>query len=172
MAKTELQEVTEKTLRSGGMLAKLYFDMASEKQDELQPLMTQLINERLLKTPGVVYGFGSIDDPIKLEKENVYSTNAIVTVLFKDLGALVNVVFNFAPIGIEIMQPEGNYTIKINDLNAIMVSLSQISAEYSKYILTRVMTPEDMEKIQKDMKSREEQGKRLMDKKHSEEKQS
>lgn len=162
MAKSEVTEVTQKALKTGGLLTKLYFDMQSEKPDELQPLMTDLINNQLLKAPGVIYCFGTIDEPIKLR--DVYSTNAIVTALFKDIGALVNVVFNFSPIGIEILKPEGEYVVKISDLNGVLVSLSQISAEYSKYILTKVLTKEDLEKINTSLEAREEMGKRLIKK--------
>ncbi|MDE1834823.1 MAG: hypothetical protein KGH64_05815, partial [Candidatus Micrarchaeota archaeon] len=119
MAKSEFEEVTQKTIRNGGILTKLYFDMQSEKEEELQPLMTDLINNRLLKAPGVVYCFGSIEKPMKLD--DIYSTSAIVTALFKDLGAAVNVVFNFAPAGIEVIEPEGHYTMKISDLNGVLV---------------------------------------------------
>lgn len=161
MAKNELEEVTQKALKSGGLLTKLYFDMQSKEKSELQPIMTDLVNNRLLKSPGVIYCAGSIDEPILLE--DVYSTNAVVTVLFKDIGALINVVFNFAPIGVEILKPEGQYTVKISDLNGVLVSLSQISAEYSKYILTKVLTKEDLEKVNTNLKIREELGKRLIE---------
>ncbi len=160
----EIKETTQKALKNGGLLTKLYFDMQSEKEEELQPLITDLINNRLLKAPGVIYGFGSIDTPMKLEKENIYSTNAIVTILFTDIGALVNVVFNFAPIGIEVLKPEGEYTMKISQLNGVLVSLSQISTEYSKYILTKVLTQEDLERVNASLKGREEQGKKLLKK--------
>lgn len=52
MAKSEVEEVTQKTVARGGILAKLYFDMQSEKPEDLQPLMADLINNRLLKSPG------------------------------------------------------------------------------------------------------------------------
>ena len=155
-------EITEKVLQKGGLLSKLYFDMQSEKQEDLQPLMTDLVNNRLLKAPGVVYGFGSIEDPMKLE--DIYSTSAIVTVLVTDLGALIDVVFNLSPIGIEILKPQGDFIIKSRDLNTLMIRLSEISADYNKYILTRVMSGEDLEKVRKSMKSREAQGKKLLEK--------
>ncbi len=162
MAKSELEEVTHKAIRNGGLLVKLYFDMQSQKKDDLQPLMTDLINNQLLKSPGVIYCAGVIDEPIQLE--DVYSTNAIVTVLFKDIGALINVVFNFAPIGVEIQKPEGEYTVKISDLNGVLVTLSQISSEYSKYILTKVLGKEELDKVNQSLRMREELGKRLIDK--------
>ncbi len=161
MAKSEVEEITQRALRSGGLLVKLYFDMQSTKKDELQPLMTDLVNNRLLKSPGVIYCTGTIDEAIQMD--DIYSTNAIVDVLFKDIGALINVVFNFAPIGIEILKPEGEYTVKISDLNGVLVSLSQISTEYSKYILTKVLSKEDLEKVNTSLKAREELGKHLME---------
>jgi hypothetical protein len=162
VAKTELEETTQRALKSGGLLVKLYFDMQSEKPEELQPLMTDLINNRLLKSPGVIYCAGAIDVPIKLD--NVYSTNAIVNVLFKDIGALIHVVFNFAPIGIEILKPEGDYVVKVADLNGVMISLSDISAQYSKYILTKVLSRDELDKVNTSLKAREEMGKRLINK--------
>jgi hypothetical protein len=98
MTKTEVEELTEKTIRKGGLLTKLYFDIQSKNESEVQPLMTDLINNKLLKSAGVVYCFGSIDETISLGEE--FSTSAIVTVLVVDIGALINLVFNFAPAGI------------------------------------------------------------------------
>ncbi len=105
MGKSEVDEITEETVASGGILAKLYFDMQSEKQEDLQPIMADMINNRLLKSPGVVYCFGSINEPVKLDDS--YSTSAEVTALVKDMGSLVNISFNFVPAGIEILKPLG-----------------------------------------------------------------
>lgn len=163
MAKSELDELTEQTLARGGILAKLYFDMESEKAEELQPLMTDLINNRLLKSAGVVYCFGSINEPMKLEAS--YSTSAIVTALFKDIGAIINVSFNFAPAGLEILKPDKEIRIKPNEFQSILLDLAQISVNYSQYILSRVLTKEDYDKVLKDMQNREDLGKKLLDKK-------
>ncbi len=162
MPKSEVNEVTEKVIHKGGVLTKLYFDMQSPNESELQPLMADLINNKLLKSAGVVYCFGSIDETIKLD--NVYSTSAIVTTLFTDIGALINAVFNFAPAGIEILKPENEIVIKINQLQSVMLSLSQISVDYSKYILERVLKKEEYDKVMLDLKAREELGKKLIGK--------
>lgn len=163
MAKSEMEEMTNNTIANGGILAKLYFDMQSEKEDELQPLMVDLVNNKLLKSTGVLYCFGEIDEPIKLDKE--YSTSAIVTGLFKDLGALINVAFNFAPAGLEILKPEKELRVKSSELQGILLDLSNISVAYSQYILSRVLSSSDYEKVMNDMKNRQELGKRLMEKK-------
>ena len=160
MPKSEVEEVTRKALAKGGVLTKLYFDMQSEKQDDLQPLMADLINNRLLKAPGVVYCFGSIDEPIRTDK--TYSTSAIVTVLFKDLWSLVNVAFAFTPAGVEVLKPEGEYVLRSGDLQSLVLNVASVSLEYSNYILSRALNKEDYAKLMSDMKHREELGKKLM----------
>lgn len=160
MPKSDVDEVTDKTIEKGGLLTRMYFDMQSEKQADLQPLMTDLINNRLLKMNGVVYCFGSIEEPIKTGE--VYSTSAAVTVLLKDVGSLINVAFNMAPAGLEILRPERDYKLKINELQSILLDVAQISANYSQYILSRVLSKEDYEKVMRDMKNREELGKKLL----------
>jgi hypothetical protein len=160
MSKTELEEITEKTLRKGGILTKLYFDVQSYENVDLQALLTDLINNKLLKSAGVVYCSGSIDETIKLK--DVYSSAAKVTTLFTDIGALINAVFNFAPAGVEIIKPENELVIKTSQLQSVMLSLSEISVDYSKYILERVLKKEEYDKVLNDLKAREELGKHLI----------
>ncbi|MGC8629249.1 MAG: hypothetical protein ACP5T4_03520 [Candidatus Micrarchaeia archaeon] len=162
MPKSEVEELTEKTIASGGLLAKLYFDMQSEKEEDLQPLMADLINNRLLKTPGVIYCYGSIEPPMKLENENMFSTSAELTVLFKNLVALLDVAFLFVPAGIEIIKPEKEYKIPVADLQTAALNAAQASINYSQYILSKVLSKEDYEKVEQDLKRREELGKRLL----------
>ncbi|MEM3860115.1 MAG: hypothetical protein QW478_12060, partial [Candidatus Micrarchaeaceae archaeon] len=136
-----------------------------EKQEDLQPLMLDLVNNRLLKTPGVIYCFGSIDEPIKIDKDNVYSTSATLTVLFKNLSTLVSVAFSFAPAAIEVVKPEKEYRLTIAELQAIALNAAQVSVDYSQYILSRVLSKEDFNKIDQELKRREALGKRFLDKK-------
>jgi hypothetical protein len=164
MAKNEVEAITRETIEKGGLLVRLYFDMQSERQEDLQPLMTDLISNRLLKAPGVVYCFGSIEEPIKVK--DVYSTGAILTALFKDFGSLVNVAFSYAPAGIEIIKPDGEIRFKTSELQGVLLDVARISVDYSDYILSRVLSKEDYEKVLNDIKNREALGKRLIEKKH------
>lgn len=161
--KKEFDEITHQTIEKGGILAKLYFDMESEKQEDLQPLMVDLIDNRLLKAPGVVYGYGAIEEPMKVKE--TFSTSAEVTALFSSLWPLVNVMFNFAPAAVEIVRPAKDYLLKQTELQALLLNVAQISMEYNNYVLSRVLKPEDMEKIKEQTRRREELGKRLMEKK-------
>ncbi len=167
MAKSEVEETTKKAIENGGYLVKLYFDMHSDKQEELQPLMTDLVSNKLLKEQGIIYCFGAVDEPIKVK--DMYSTSAVLTVLFRDLGALISVIFNYVPAGLEIIKPEREVQIKTSELQSILLGLSQVSTDYSEYILSRVLTSEDFAKVEADLKSRMELGKRLMSKKDEDE---
>ncbi len=161
--KKEVEEMTQRTLEKGGLLVQLYFDMESEKQEDLQPLMVDLINNRLLKTEGVVYCFGGIDEPVKLK--DTFSTSAQVTALFASIWPLMKVMFDFTPAGVEILKPTRDYVLKPADLQALLLNMAQVSLDYSNYVLNRVLKPEDFEKIKEQMKRREELGKRLLEKK-------
>lgn len=162
MAKSEVEELTQKTLQKGGILAKLYFDMESAKKEDLQPIMLDLVNNRLLKIPGVVYCFGAIENPIASDKGFV--TNALITILVKDLKTLVTIAITAPPAGIEVVKPEGEYHLKTNEMQAILLTMSQASVDFSQYILSRVLSKEDYEKVERDMKNREELGRKILKK--------
>ncbi|MGD0510687.1 MAG: hypothetical protein ABSA33_02495, partial [Candidatus Micrarchaeaceae archaeon] len=72
MAKSDVDKVTDEKIAKGGILVKLYFDMQDKDKDKLQPLLVDLVNERLMKEPGVVYCYGAVEEP--LEHEGIYIT--------------------------------------------------------------------------------------------------
>ena len=73
--------------------------------------------------------------------------------------------FKYSPAGIEILKPQGSMTFKTFELQSMLMDLSQISLDYSKYILENVLKPEELEKVRKQLSNRIETGKKLMDKK-------
>ncbi len=162
MAKSEIDEVTAKTLAKGGILTKLYFEMHSTQESELQPVMADLINNKLMKAVGMVYCFGSIDEPIK--NGDAFSTTAIVTALVDSLNNLAMIVFTFAPAAVEVIKPEGDYVFRQGALQSLLVSMADISMNYSEYILKNMLKSEDFEKVKGDIKAREELGRKIMDK--------
>ncbi len=161
--KNELDRVTEEKLARGGVLAKLYFDMRHNDKEKLQPLMVDLVNERLMKEPGVVYCYGAIDEPI--ESDGSFVTSGIITVMFESFIPLVSVAFRYAPAGVEIMKPHNEMRFKISELQSILMDISNISIEYSRYILEKVMKPDDMKQMEDHLKDREAIGKKLLQKK-------
>ena len=164
--KSDVEIVTDEKIAKGGVLVKLYFDMQHKEKDKLQPILVDMINERLMKERGVVYCYGAIEEP--LENKGMYITSAMVTVLFESFIPLVNVAFNYAPAGIEILKPENTMTFKTFELQAMLIDLSQISMDYSKYIAEKVMKPEDVENMRKSIENRAELGKKLLERKKDE----
>jgi hypothetical protein len=163
MTKSEMDRITEEKIAAGGMLVKFYFDIQNEDKEKLQPLLVDLINERLLKEPGVIYCYGTIEEPIK--KDKYYITSASVNVLFGSIKSLVPIVFKYAPIGVEVLKPQKEIKLNLWDLQAMLMDIAQMSTEYSRYILEKVLSPDDIKMITQEMENRKELGKKLIEKK-------
>jgi hypothetical protein len=168
VAKSDVDRVTDETILKGGVLVKFYFDMQDHDKDKLQPLMVDLVNQRLMKEPGVVYVYGSIEEP--LEKGGIYTTSGMITMLFSNFAPLVSIAFKYAPAGLEILRPEKEIRFKTNELQSILMDLSQISMDYSKYILEKVLKPEELEQINKQMQGRADLAKKFLEESKKEEK--
>ncbi|MGC8647193.1 MAG: hypothetical protein ACP5SA_00015 [Candidatus Micrarchaeia archaeon] len=161
MKKSELEALTEEKISKGGVLAKLYFDMQNPDKEKLQPLMVELINEHLLKEPGVVYCYGAIDEPI--EKNGIYITNAVLTILTENFAPLIGIALRYSPAGIEILKPLKELSIKMSDFQSVLMDLSLYSLNYSRYVLEKVLKPEDIENINRQIENRIELGKKLLE---------
>lgn len=161
-----MDKVTDEKIAKGGILVKFYFDMQSEDKDKLQPLLVDLINERLMKEPGIVYCYGAIEEPIKRDK--YFITSAAVHCLFASIKNLMLIVFKYAPIGVEIIKPQKDIHVNVWELQSAILDIAQFSTDYSRYILEKVLGPEDLAVIVKDMENRKEMGKRLIEKKKEE----
>ncbi|MDE1865243.1 MAG: hypothetical protein KGH94_01225 [Candidatus Micrarchaeota archaeon] len=162
MAKSDVDKITEETLAKGGILVRLYFDMRHTEKEKLQPLMTDLINERLMKEPGLVYCYGTVEEP--LEKDGIFITSGTVTVLFTGFKPLVGVAFKYAPAGIEIIKPTRDINLKPMELQSVLMDISNTSIDYSRYMLEKVMSPEDKKAMLDHLNGRAELGKKILEK--------
>jgi hypothetical protein len=160
MAKSDVDKVTDEAISKGGILVKMYFDMRHNDKSKLQPLMTDLINERLMKEPGMVYCFGAIEEP--LEREGVFITSGTVTILFNSFLPLIGVAFRYAPAGVEVIRPTKEMAFKPMDLQRMLMDISDISMNYSKYILERVLSPEEKAAVSTHIDARAELGKKII----------
>jgi hypothetical protein len=166
MAKSDVDKVTEEKIAKGGVLVKLYFDMQHKDRSQLQPILVELINEHLMKEKGVVYCYGAIEEP--LQKGEMFITSASVTMLFDSFFPLVGIAFSYSPAGIELLKPNTTMTFRASELQSMLMDLSQISINYSKYVLEHVMKPEDLANINQQLNNRAELGKKLIEKKGEE----
>ncbi len=160
MPKSDVEVVTEESIAKGGVLVRFYFDMQEKDKEKLQPLMVNLVNEQLMKEPGVVYCYGSIEEP--LEKGGIWTTSGVITMLFSSFGPLIGIAFKYAPAGLEILKPEKEIKFKINELQGILMDLSQISMDYSKFILEKVLKPEQVADVRRAMDNRADIGKKFL----------
>ena len=167
MAKTKtLEELTEETVREGGVFAVLYFDMHSKDEEQLKQLATEFV-ARLTREPGVLYAQGEIESPMKGDDE-VFSTNAQVHLLAQTLTSLAGIAMRYGPIGVEILRPESSLKLTLGEVHDLLLLISQNSFEFSRFVMNRVATKEDWAKFQKDSERRVEMGKRLLERKGEE----
>ncbi len=159
--KNEVDAVTDEHVANGGVLVKMYFDVQDKEPERLQPLLVDLINNRLLKEKGVVYCFGKIAEPMK--SNDYYVTSATVTVLFTGLHPLINVVFNYAPMAIELIKPEKEFHMNTAELQSVLLDLSSVSVTYSRYMLERIMKKEDLDQVRKQIENRAAIGKKVIE---------
>ena len=67
-----VDEVTNETIKNGGVLAYLYFDLHATKSDVLQQLGVAVVH-KMLNERGVVFALGEIEKP--METDGVFSTS-------------------------------------------------------------------------------------------------
>ena len=161
MAKNDVERLTDEKIAKGGVLAKLYFDVQGTGKDKLQGSLAQLVSEGIMKEKGVVYAFGSIEEPI--ERDGIFITSGMITVLVENIVPLVGIAMRYAPAGIEILKPEKEIHIKPNEVQSVLMDLSQMSITYSQFILEK-MKPEEIERIRKQMEGRALIGKEFLEK--------
>ncbi len=162
----DVKKVTEKTIKEGGVQTMLYFDLHAASKEAAQQLGAGFVNH-LIKTPGVVYAMGEIDEPIGGEEGKNYSTSIAVKVLTKDFLTLANICMTHSPFNVEILKPD-EIRLQLNEVHELLGTMAATTAEYKKYIITKVAKPEEIEEFQKQLKIRAELGKKILEKKGEE----
>lgn len=159
-SKKTVHELTEQTIKDGGFLAVMYFDMHGKSPDEIKNILVEFLS-RLAGDPLTVWTYGEIEKP-ELFK-GVYSTYAEVKVLVKSLRDLVNLVLKYAPLGIEILKPHTK-KLSIGEMQTILMDLSTFSSNFTAMYMKKGLTEDKKREYTKNMKIREEIGRRLIEK--------
>jgi hypothetical protein len=159
--KKSVDEITDEAVEQGGYLAMVYFDLHAPTSDEVKNIMVGFIG-RLTKEPGVIYAVGEIDQPV--EKDGLFSTWAEVKLLAKDFSTLVRVSSQYSPIGVEILRPE-EVRLSLGEAQGMLLDISQTSLNFTRMIMERVLSKEEVEEYKKKMGQRSELGKKLLEKK-------
>jgi hypothetical protein len=159
--KKSVGEITDEAIADGGYLALLYFDLHAQSADEVKNIMVGFIS-KLTKEKGVIYAVGEIDSP--MEKDNIFSTWAEVKMLAADFATLVRLAGQYAPIGVEILRPD-SVRLTLGEAQSALLDVSQVSHSFTRMIMERVLSKEEVEDYKKKMQSRAELGRRLLEKK-------
>mgnify|MGYP001563059963 FL=1 len=158
--KKSVGEITDEAIAEGGYLVLVYFDLHAASAEEVKNIMVGFIG-RLTKEKGVLYAVGEIDSPV--EKDGLFSTWAEVKLLAQDFAALVRIASQYSPIGIEILRPD-KVSLTIGDAQGALLDISQTSQNFTRMIMERVLSKQEVEEYQAKMQSRAELGKRLIEK--------
>ena len=159
--KKSVSEITDEALAEGGYLALLYFDLHAKTADEVKNLMVGFIG-KLTKEKGVVYAVGEIDQP--LEKEGMFSTWAEVKLLARDFSTLASICSRYSPISVDILRP-GQVSLQLGQAQELLMDIGQTSQGFTRMIMERVLSKEEVEEYHKKMAARAEIGKKLLEKK-------
>jgi hypothetical protein len=159
--KKSLEEIIREKVAEGGIHAMLYFDVHGNSEQALRTIMVDFIG-RLTKEPGVEYVVGEIEKPIA--DGELYSTYGEVRILVDDFPSLVNVCFNFAPVGIEILDPL-EIKLRSGSAQTALMNVSSASQNFTKLVMEKILTPQQKADLQRKMEARSKIGKMLVEKK-------
>ncbi|MFA6489981.1 MAG: hypothetical protein WCT52_04855 [Candidatus Micrarchaeia archaeon] len=157
--KKSVDEMTNDAIADGGYLVNLYFDLHAATADEVKNLMVGFIS-KLTKEKGVIYAVGEIDEP--LEKGGVYSTWAEVKLLAEDFNALARIAAQYSPIGVDILRPE-RVVLDLGSAQGLLLDIANTSQNFTRMIMERVLSKEEIENYRKKMDARTEIGKKLLE---------
>lgn len=160
MQEKDIGKVIDSTVKDGGVLALLYFDLHGNQKDALQKLGVGFV-QKVLREPGVKYAQGEIDEPV--ERDKMFSTSLEMKVLTQDLISLARLCATYSPFSIEILKPS-EFLLDISQLHEILMFLGATTHDYKKYIMEKVATAEDRESYKRTLEQRVKMGEKLMKK--------
>lgn len=160
---TDVEKKTRDVVASGGVLAMLYFDIHATTKEAVQELGTGFVNT-LIQKPNVVYALGEIDEPVAGEKGQNWSSSISVKILTRDFAGLAAICMAHSPFNIEILRPD-EIRLPLSQAHELLGIMSAVSAEYKRYILTKIAKPEELAQMQESLKRRAEMGKEVLGRK-------
>jgi hypothetical protein len=162
MADTDAEKLTKDTIKNGGVLAMLYFDIHAKTKETLQELGTGFINS-IIQRPRVVFAYGEIDEPVDGGPGKNWSSSISIKVLTKDFATLCAICMAHSPFTVEILRPD-EIRLQLAEAHDLLSDMSATTAEYKRYILTKVAKPEEIAELENALRTRAEMGKKMLDK--------
>jgi hypothetical protein len=159
----DVEKVTKEAIANGGVLAMLYFDVHAATKELVQELGTGFVNS-LIGKEGVVYALGEIEEPVGGKKEKNWSSSVSVKILTSNFTTLAAICLTNSPFSVEILRPD-EIKLQLSEAHSLLGTMSATTAEYKRYILTKVADPEDIIQMQQNLKKRADMGREILSKK-------
>lgn len=160
MEKVDTEKLTRETIRKGGILSLLYFDIHAKTKEQVIDLATGFVNT-IIERPGVAFARGEIEQPEENVATKSYSTSVQIKTLNKNLISLIGICMDYSPFAIEILEPS-DIRLEASDIQEIASALSSAATEYKKYVLQKLASPQEKFAIEADLQKRAEMGRRLL----------
>lgn len=158
----EVEKVTKDTVANGGVLALLYFDIHAKTKELVQELGSGFINS-VIQKQGVVFALGEIDEPIGGGEGKNWSSSIELKVLTKDFATLASICMANSPYTVEILRPD-SIKLSLDQAHSLLGVMSATTAEYKKFILTKLSKPDELARLQENLKVRAEMGRKILNK--------
>jgi hypothetical protein len=158
----EVEKVTKDTVAKGGVLAMLYFDLHAKSREVVQELGTGFINN-IIQKPGVVFAVGEIDEPLGGGEGKNFSSSIEIKLLTRDFTTLAAICMAHSPYSVEILRPD-EIRLTLDQAHGLLGTMSATTAEYKKYILTKLSSGDELARMQENLKARAEMGKKILKK--------
>jgi len=155
-----VEKVTKDAVKNGGILAVLYFDIHTKTKEKAQEIGAGFV-EQLLREPGVIYAVGEIEEPI--QDNDLFSTPVQVKVLSKSFTHLANLCATHSPFSIEILEPD-QIRLQLSEAHDVLANIATTTADYKKYIIEKLTSPEEREKYKRILEAKAELGRKILQK--------
>jgi molybdopterin biosynthesis enzyme len=156
----DAEKLTRDTIKNGGVLAMLYFDIHAKTKENVEELGTGFINS-VIHRPGVVFAYGEIDNPVDGGPGKNWSSSISIKVLVKSFVTLGNLCIAHSPYTVEILRPD-EIKLQLAEAHDLLGNMSAATAEYKRYIMTKLATPEELAGIENALKQRAEMGQKML----------
>lgn len=156
----DAEKLTRDTIKNGGVLAMLYFDIHAKTKESLQELGTGFINS-IIQRPKVIFAYGEIDEPVNGGEGKNWSSSISVKVLTKDFSTLGNLCMAHSPFTVEILRPD-EIKLQLAEAHELLGNMAATTAEYKRYILTKIAKPEELAGLENALKKRAEMGQKML----------
>ncbi|MFH1521316.1 MAG: hypothetical protein ABID61_06740 [Candidatus Micrarchaeota archaeon] len=159
---TDVEKLTRDAISQGGVLAMIYFDIHAKTKELVQELGTGFVNE-IVHRSGVVFALGEIDEPIGGDEKTNWSSSIAIKILTKNFAVLAAVCMANSPYNVEILRPD-EIKLPLAEAHTLLGTMSATTAEYKRYILTKISKPDELASLQENLKRRADMGKKIMEK--------